>query len=314
MRIVDKATLLLHTPPDAELLKFASLRGAEALFTVPTFEQGAYLALVRRHQQQLDHHNIDASTDARGIAPGYIFTLCEHPCTANNANYLIISARYDFVEHSERSDWEDTHWNIQMTVKPSSQQFRPPRRTPKSRVPGSQTAVVTGPQGQEVFTNEYGQIKVHFRWDRYSKFDENSACWIRVANSWSGATWGDVMLPRIGQEVVVHYLDGDPGLPLIIGSVNNEYLVALGAQALLEADGKQYAANTLILQNPPYSFEETNAEFFDGITGGHQQTTQSRIKTLSNIVKYVWSKKAVAPRPPSFRPGGTPSGIVCAPA
>ena len=127
------------------------------------------------------------------------------------------------MENSERSDWEDTHWNIQMTVKPSSEQYRPPRRTPKPRVPGSQTAVVTGPEGQEVFTNEYGQIKVHFRWDRYSKFDENSSCWIRVANSWSGATWGDVMLPRIGQEVVVHYLEGDPDLPLIIGSVNNEY-------------------------------------------------------------------------------------------
>ena len=187
--------------------------------------QGAHLALVRRQQQQLDHHDISAVTDVRGIAPGYLFTLQRHPRKANNTDYLIVGARYHFHQSAERSDSRDgaTQWLTHFTVKPAIEQYRPPRRTPKPRVIGPQTAVVTGPAGHEIFANEYGQVKVLFRWDRHSKSNENSSCWIRVASSWAGANWGEVMLPRIGQEVVVEHLHGDADLPLITGRVNNQF-------------------------------------------------------------------------------------------
>ena len=96
---------------------------------------------------------------------------------------------------------------------PSAQQFRPPRRTPKPFVQGPQTAVVVGPAGEEIFTDKYGRVKVQFHWDRYGKKDEKSSCWVRVSQPWAGKSFGFVQIPRIGQEVVVDFLEGDPDQP-----------------------------------------------------------------------------------------------------
>ena len=104
---------------------------------------------------------------------------------------------------------------------PSSTVFRPPRVTPKAVVKGLQTAVVVGPSGSEIHTDEHGRIKVQFFWDRYGGNDENSSCWIRVAQSWAGPQWGAQFIPRMGHEVVVAFLEGDPDRPLVIGSVYN---------------------------------------------------------------------------------------------
>jgi type VI secretion system secreted protein VgrG len=94
-------------------------------------------------------------------------------------------------------------------------------KTPCPRIHGTQTAVVTGPAGEEIFTDKYGRIKVQFHWDRQGKHDDKSSCWMRVAQSWAGRTWGTWFLPRIGQEVVVTFLEGDPDRPLVVGSVYN---------------------------------------------------------------------------------------------
>ena len=99
--------------------------------------------------------------------------------------------------------------------------FRPARVTPKPTVRGTQTAVVVGPAGEEIFTDKYGRIKVQFPWDREGKFDADSSCWIRVATIWAGKGWGIIHIPRIGQEVVVDFLEGDPDQPIVIGSVYN---------------------------------------------------------------------------------------------
>ena len=104
---------------------------------------------------------------------------------------------------------------------PSSDPFRPPRNALKPRIPGTQTAVVVGKSGEEIWTDKYGRIKVQFHWDQLGNNDENSSCWIRVAQGWAGKNWGAMWLPRIGQEVVVAFLDGDPDRPLIVGSVYN---------------------------------------------------------------------------------------------
>jgi type VI secretion system secreted protein VgrG len=107
------------------------------------------------------------------------------------------------------------------TAMQSTQNYRPARVTPKSLVYGPQTAVVVGPSGEEIYTDQYGRVKVQFHWDRYGKMDENSSCWIRVAQPWAGKSWGMMAIPRIGQEVVVEFLEGDPDRPLITGSVYN---------------------------------------------------------------------------------------------
>ena len=100
-------------------------------------------------------------------------------------------------------------------------QFRPPRRTPRPVISGVQTAVVVGPPGNELYTDPQGRVKVQFHWDRVGKKDQNSSCWIRVAQMWAGKGWGSVSTPRIGHEVIVEFLEGDPDQPIIIGSVHN---------------------------------------------------------------------------------------------
>src|SRR6185503_10241003 len=102
-----------------------------------------------------------------------------------------------------------------------AQQFRPARVTPKPIIQGPQTAIVVGPGGEEIYTDEHARVKVHFHWDRYDKKDENSSCWIRVSQFWAGKEWGSIHIPRMGQEVIVEFLEGDPDRPIITGRVYN---------------------------------------------------------------------------------------------
>ncbi|CAN7709284.1 type VI secretion system tip protein TssI/VgrG [Variovorax sp. LjRoot290] len=109
-----------------------------------------------------------------------------------------------------------------LTVMPSEMPWRPPRLTARRTMPGPQTAIVVGKQGEEIWTEKYGRVKVQFHWDRYGKRDENSSCWIRVSQPWAGKGWGSVSIPRIGQEVIVDFLEGDPDRPIIVGRVYND--------------------------------------------------------------------------------------------
>ena len=111
------------------------------------------------------------------------------------------------------------------TCIPAAVPFRPPRMTPRPVVQGSQTAEVVGPKGEEIYTDKYGRVKVQFHWDREGKKDENSSCWIRVSQPWAGKGWGSVSIPRIGQEVIVDFLEGDPDQPIITGRVYNGELM-----------------------------------------------------------------------------------------
>jgi type VI secretion system secreted protein VgrG len=106
-------------------------------------------------------------------------------------------------------------------VQPSETQFRPARVTQKPKPLGVQTAVVVGQQGDEIYTDKYGRIKVQFHWDREGKRDQNSSCWMRVAQAWAGRRWGSTFIPRVGQEVIVDFLEGDPDQPIVIGTVYN---------------------------------------------------------------------------------------------
>jgi type VI secretion system secreted protein VgrG len=103
----------------------------------------------------------------------------------------------------------------------SKQPYRAARTTPKPMVQGPQTAIVVGPSGEEIYTDKYGRVKVSFHWDRKSKSNETSSCWVRVAQVWAGTKWGGIQIPRIGQEVIIEFLEGDPDHPLITGRVYN---------------------------------------------------------------------------------------------
>jgi type VI secretion system secreted protein VgrG len=125
------------------------------------------------------------------------------------------------ADYSSGSDTEDFVYSNTFRCLPFAAPFRPARATPRPIVRGCQTAVVVGPSGEEIFTDKYGRVKVQFPWDREGKKDTASSCWIRVATIWAGRQWGAIHIPRIGQEVVVDFLEGDPDQPIIVGSVYN---------------------------------------------------------------------------------------------
>jgi type VI secretion system secreted protein VgrG len=114
-----------------------------------------------------------------------------------------------------------SEYNNTFTCIPDKSLFRPERVTPRPVMQGPQTAVVVGPSGEEIYVDKYGRVKLQFFWDREGKKDENSSCWTRVAETWAGKNWGVIFNPRVGQEVVVDFLDGDPDRPLVTGRVYN---------------------------------------------------------------------------------------------
>lgn len=155
---------------------------------------------------------ISARSDVRHFTAGGKFTLSNHPDASLNADWVLASVDHQASPHA---------YSNSFTAYPADVVFRPLPVTPKPRIAGSQTAIVTGKSGEEIWTDKYGRIKVQFHWDQLGKKDENTTCWIRVAQSWAGKSWGAWTLPRVGQEVVVSFLDGDPDRPLVTGCVYN---------------------------------------------------------------------------------------------
>jgi type VI secretion system secreted protein VgrG len=184
---------------------------------------GEQYAAVRIDELGSQFHFAHASTNARGIAVGALWSLEHHKRDDQNCEYLIVAANYDlsFENYESLPEAGGTGYRCSFAAMPSAQQFRPKRITPKPFVQGPQTAVVVGPGGEEIYTDKYGRVKVQFHWDRRGKKDENSSCWIRVSHPWAGKGWGAISNPRIGQEVIVDFLEGDPDQPIITGRVYN---------------------------------------------------------------------------------------------
>ncbi len=185
--------------------------------------EGDSYAQVRMEELHSQHQRCSGSAAARGIAPGRLFSLAQHTQPALNKEYLIIACHYQFQANDYEADAGTTPFmmDIKITSQPSSRPFRPLRTTPKPISQGPDTAIVTGPAGKEIHTDEFGRVIVQFQWDRYGKKDENSSCWIRVSHPWAGSGFGGVHVPRIGQEVLVDYLNGDPDRPIITNRVYN---------------------------------------------------------------------------------------------
>lgn len=198
---------------------------------------GDSLARVRQEEEEVLHDTVHGRSGCRTMLSGHTFTLKNHPdgkAVSENGSYLITSVHHHVSQPgpetggASTSDYANT-----FTCVPDSIQFRPARVTPKPIVSGIQTAVVVGPKGEEIHTDEFGRIKVAFHWDREDDDRENQDrkkesngekffCWVRVAQNIAGNKWGFMAIPRIGQEVVVDFLEGDPDQPLVVGSVYNQ--------------------------------------------------------------------------------------------
>lgn len=186
---------------------------------------GDHLVRQRQHEQHTQFERCEAESNARGLAVGYLFDLENYPREDQNKAHLIISANYhlfmdEYFSHRDGLN-QPPLFTCRFTCQDNSRVFRTARNTPKPLVHGAQTAVVVGPAGEEIHTDKYGRVKVQFHWDRFGKRDQNSSCWIRVAHPWAGKNWGMIAIPRMGHEVVVEFLEGDPDQPLIVGSVYN---------------------------------------------------------------------------------------------
>ena len=172
-------------------------------------------------EMELSQFSIRGQSNVHCLIPGYRFTVTRHPNA--DGTYVAGSVTHSAVEGDFHSGDKtvESHYSNTFTCFPVALRYHPARTTAKAHVWGCQTAVVVGPAGEEIYTDDKARVKVQFHWDREGKNDAASSCWIRVASHWAGQGWGAIHLPRIGQEVVVDFLEGDPDCPLIVGSVYN---------------------------------------------------------------------------------------------
>jgi type VI secretion system secreted protein VgrG len=189
---------------------------------------GEEFAKIRLEEERSSYEVVTGRGNSRLISVGSLFNLTDFPRDDQNREYLITTVDYEIYsdDYTSTSGREEDAGKLhpylcKFTAMQRAKPYRPPRATPKPVVRGPQTAVVVGPKGEEIHTDEHGRVRVQFHWDRYGKNDENSSCWIRVGQPWAGKQWGGVFLPRIGHEVIVDFLEGDPDRPIITGSVYN---------------------------------------------------------------------------------------------
>lgn len=179
---------------------------------------GTNLATRGLQSLRSDKRQVSLTTNTVDLSAGAIFSITNHlhPDLSESARLLVTSFN---ISGSPDDEWS---MNASAVFALPQAPYKPPMKTPKPRIFGVQSARVVGPIGQEIYLDEYGRVKVQFPWDREGKFDDKSSCWIRVAEGWSGTGYGMIMHPRIGQEVLITFIDGDPDRPIITGRVHNE--------------------------------------------------------------------------------------------
>lgn len=203
--------------------------GAQAADIQKIFDDNKRTVGIRMQQEAATSLQIAGSSNYRQLTSGHKFTLdlvpgeVEGKALKAEGAYVLTSVTHAArMETDYRSgDWSGLAYHNDFECLPAALPYRPARKTHKPVVAGSQTAVVVGPAGEEIFTDKYSRVKVQFHWDRQGKNNAGSSCWIRVATHWAGKQWGLIHIPRIGQEVVVDFLEGDPDQPIITGSVYN---------------------------------------------------------------------------------------------
>ncbi|HAE1229163.1 TPA_asm: type VI secretion system tip protein VgrG [Salmonella enterica subsp. enterica] len=185
--------------------------------------EGEMLTRIRMEAQRSPGSRVLGGGNIRTLMTGYTFTLENYPTAEVNQEYLLMQTLL-FVQDNAQHSGQDQHFTFstRFELHPTREVFRLQRTVSKPHTKGPQSAIVTGPAGQEIWTDQYGRVKVQFGWDRYGKMDENSSCWIRVSYPWAGKGFGMIQIPRIGQEVLVDFKNGDPDLPIIVGRTYNQ--------------------------------------------------------------------------------------------
>ncbi len=185
-------------------------------------DRGDKLAGIYLQSLQTQKRTAFGRTNCRRMVPGYRFTLADHERASLNQEYVITEVNHEAEQPAvfeEGNASGASSYVSTFSCIPANVPYKPLRDTLKPFVKGLQTAIVVGPSGEEIYTDEYGRVKVQFHWDRQGQNDENSSCWIRVSQAWAGTGWGAMFLPRIGQEVIVEYINGDPDRPIVTGRV-----------------------------------------------------------------------------------------------
>lgn len=207
-----------------------STASGDSPFRYPVFDhpgnyvdtgRGEAYARIRAEEDRALRDILRGSGNCRAFQTGrqFRFYAGNHPYF--DRDWVLLSVEHTGNIGGYRSGLAEAEYSNRFQCIPADAKFRPARATPRPRIQSSQTAIVTGPSGEEIYTDEDGRVKVHFHWDRYNSPDENSSCWLRVAQLWAGAQWGGLFLPRIGQEVIVNFLEGDPDRPIVTGCVYN---------------------------------------------------------------------------------------------
>jgi type VI secretion system secreted protein VgrG len=188
--------------------------------------RGDSLAKVRLEEAGAFRDTSEGKGSCPRFIPGFTFKLSGHDREACNRDWLLVAtttrgSQPQVLQERAAGD-KGTEFEVAFSCIPSDVVFRPARTAVRGRVEGPQTATVVGPKGQEIYTDKYGRVKVWFHWDRTGVGDEKSSCWLRVAQPWAGKGWGTVFIPRVGDEVIVDFLEGDPDRPIVTGSVYNQ--------------------------------------------------------------------------------------------
>jgi type VI secretion system secreted protein VgrG len=215
--------------PSTSLLSTVNGKGKWEVYDFPgeytKKADGDKLVKVRLQEQQMPQSVARGTSDCRAFGVGYKFKLTDHYRDDLNQDYVLTavrhSGRHNLGYTSGSTETSDPVYENSFECVPATTPIRPQRRTPVPVVQGCQTAVVVGPGGEEIFTDQYGRVKVQFHWDREGKKNENSSCWVRVSYPWAGKAWGGIQIPRIGQEVIIDFIEGDPDRPIITGRTYN---------------------------------------------------------------------------------------------
>jgi type VI secretion system secreted protein VgrG len=285
------ATDFDFTRPRASLLSQLSasldnVKGDLALFDYPgnflTTNAGNERVKVRLQEAQLAYATVDASGNTRGLCSGGLFTLVDFPRDDQNKEYLIVSANFHLhgATFGSGADQGADEFEASYSLIDGQVQFRPSFHATKPRVEGPQTAIVVGQAGDEITVDQYGRVKVQFHWDREGKDDENSSCWVRVAQLWAGSGWGGIHIPRIGQEVIVDFLEGDPDRPIITGRVYNAD--NMPPYALPDNKTQSGLKSRSTLSGAPSNFNELR---FEDKKGSELVNVQAE-KDLTSLVKH----------------------------
>jgi type VI secretion system secreted protein VgrG len=235
-RTVQSGTIALEdydfTRPKADLLVKRSAPKGHAhakgeVFDYPGGYQvsgdGEHYARVRMDELSGAHERVHVDGHVRGLWVGDLFKLMDAPRSDQDREYLIVEGKFvlQSSEYLTGGEPEPEPYACSFEIGDAKEPFRLARTTPRARVHGPQTALVVGKQGEEIWTDKYGRVKVQFPWERYTRSDEKSSCWVRVAQAWAGKSFGGFQIPRIGEEVIVDFLEGNPDRPIVTGRVYN---------------------------------------------------------------------------------------------